>query len=731
MIKTSIQKILIISSFTGLISCGGGGGASGVSGSGTVITSSATMNSSIASSAIHSASSVSSSQAVANEKPTLSILFPRQDARVDGHSITVQGIATDEKGISRIEVNGVDASFQVIEPEIAVAKNGDAKLQKNNVTVSWTANIELPFGQTDIDVKVTDSDGETTKNNDKPITLTNHRIPLAIIKDTPNNRFISVDQYPELFSVDMTTLAMTKLADSQYGQGWSLSSDSSEVFSVKNENGILNVYSSKIATGLISLEATYDLQFDPLKHNWVSVSGTLSADSKFYFALALYASHDNKTSSKILKVNLADSEVSVLSEQANGDASYKNIWSISYVDNYLIGIFLHNDLRSELIKIDAVTGIQQSFIGPIRFNLLSVSDNRDYLYLLSNNNFTKIKVTDKTITYTDFYQQPDMLEFAQQSGFVIDEKHNRLVVSDPGLGQLVAVNLTSGERSFLTENGIGDGPKLVWPDQLAVTLDNKFAYVLDARLDATEMLFKIDLTTGNREVISDLSIYSRDNTAALALDEAHNRVFVAFGLTIGVVDLTTGKHEIIANQTIGLGPILHGVGDMVYDDTADRLLVASSAQELIVAIDLKTNKRSVLFDGTSGTGPALTPIASLALDKQNNQLYLSTAKYGEVTAIIAIDMETSNRTLLLDRCDGHTVGYKHDANLEFDPTKKTLTMLADNELFKYDLVEKTCTVFPVSAFDIAYLSDSTLLGVMGHGLYQINPANGERVALSQ
>lgn len=697
---------------------------------------------STSSSSTSSQSSASSLPAVANEAPSVSILFPRQNALVNTSNITVQGIATDDKGIHRIRVNGVNASFHSISANaemksVSGKELGNAIIKfakpqsENQVAVAWTANISLPLDHTDISVEVTDSDGRITKNNDQPVALNKSRMPFLFIKDTANNRFIGYESFFNIFSIDMTSLLMTTLPNSRYEEGRSLSADSSKVFSVKNDEGILKVYSSKVATGFISLEATYDLQFDAAKHYWISVTGTLSADSKFYFVLAYYVFHDAPTVTKILKVDLENSHVSVLSEPAIGDANYKNISSIVYVDNYLIGVSWHSNFNYELIKIDAVTGVQQNFIGPIAFNLLSVSDDREYLYLLGYKNFAKIKIADKSIVYTNFHEQQDMLEFSQQAEFVVDEKHNRLVLSDPGLGQLVAVNLTSADLSFLTNNGIGTGPKLVWPDQLVITSDNKFAYVLDARQNARAMLFKIDLATGNREVVSDLSIYDGDSTAALAIDEKHNRAFVAFGLTIGVIDLTSGEHEIIANQSIGVGPILSGVGDMIYDNANDRLLVTSSSQEFVLSLDLKTNKRSFLFDGTIGSGPALTRMASLALDKQNNLLYVSSVAFGEQTKIMAIDMATGNRTIVLDSCNGHTLDYKYDANLELDASGQTLTMVANNELFKYNLVNKTCSIIPASMFDIAYLSDSTLLGVGYRGLYQINPANGERVTISQ
>lgn len=749
--KKYIRQILMILSVAGITACGGsGGGSGGGPGSGavdssskTIMTSSSSINTfSSSASSQFATSSSSSSPAVANEAPSVSILFPRQNARVNTSNIIVQGIATDDKGIQRIRVNGVDARFHSIDANVAMKsvrgkELGNttikfAKLQTENlVAVTWTANISLPLDRTDINVEVTDSDGRITKNNDQPVSLNKYRMPLGFIKDTANNRLISFEYFSNIFSVDITSLQMTTLPNSWYEEGRSLSADSSKVFSVKNDEGILKVYSSKIATGFISLEATYDLQFDASKHAWISVTGTLSADSKFYFAVVSYVSYGNPTITKILKVDLESSQVSVLSEPAVGDTNYKNISSVVYIDNYLIGVSWHSGFYYELIKIDAVTGVQQNFMGPIEFNLLSVSDNREYLYLLANKNFSKIKIADKSIAHTDFHEQQDMLEFAQQSSFFVDEKHNRLIVSDLGLGELVAVNLTSAELSFLTNNGIGTGPKLVWPDQLAITSDNKFAYVLDARQNARAMLFKVDLATGNREVVSDLSIYDGGSTAALALDEEHNRAFVAFGLTIGVIDLTTGKHEIIANQSVGVGPILSGVGDMIYDNVNDRLLVASSAEEFVLSLDLKTNKRSFLFDGTIGSGPALMPMASLAMDKQSNQLYVSTAKSGELTKIMAIDMATGNRTIVLENCNGHTLDNKYDANLELDAVKQTLTMIANNELFKYDLVKKTCSVLPVPVSDIAFLSDSTLLGVSWRGLYQINPENGERVTISQ
>lgn len=748
--KMNARHWLIIMSFVCFTACGGGGGGGAKSSAKAVNSSSAQSSSILASSSTSSnsseavsQSSTSSAPIVVNRSPTVNVLFPRQNARTERRAITVQGTATDDRGISSIKVNGVVASFQIAHSVADLAKQSSDdniaqtigaldKSDTEGVVVNWAATIPLMFGQTDILVEVTDTDGESTQNLDKPIQVNNARLPLAIIKDRTNHRFIGVSQYPEIFSIDMTSLAMTRLPDTRYEQGFSLSTDSSKIFSVTNDGGKLKVYSSKIATGLISLEAEYDLQFDSARHNWISVDGTLSTDSKYYFVLAVYAFHDNSTENKILKVNLDTRGVEILSEKSKPNSMFRNVSEIVYVDNYLIGASWRNINSNDLIKIDSETGKQEVFMENLNFDSMSITDNRESLYLLSNKGFSVIRLADKGVTNTSFAKQADMLEFAQKNSFLVDEDNNRLVVGDSGLWELVTVDITTGERKFLKESGIGDGPKLVWPNQLAVTSDEKFAYVLDDRLDATEMLFKIDLTTGNREVISDLSAYAQDNATALVLDEAKNRVFVAFGLTIGVVDLTTGEHKIIADQSIGLGPMIKGIGDMVYDETKDRLLVTDLSQAFIVAIDLKSNIRSVLFDETIGAGLEFTPMSSIALDRQSNQLYVSTAKFEGENKVIAIDLLSGNRSLLFDHCEGHRMTYKHDANLQLDTANTTLTILANNEVFKYDLERNSCAVLPVSVSDIAYLSDTTtLLGVDAHGLYQINPSNGERVAISR
>jgi DNA-binding beta-propeller fold protein YncE len=329
--------------------------------------------------------------------------------------------------------------------------------------------------------------------------------------------------------------------------------------------------------------------------------------------------------------------------------------------------------------------------------------------------------------------------FTQLAQLLVDEKRNRLLASNTDGRDIIAIDISSAERSIVLNNGIGDGAGLIWPGYIETTADDKFAYVLDDRLRATDTLFKIDLQTGNRTTVSDLGPYDNQGTYGVALDESNNRIFIAMGLAILMVDLDTGAQKVIASSDVGLGIAMESfitIGDMVYDHQNNRLLVSSGWQNgFVAAIDPVTFNRTILLDSTMGNGPALTSISAMALDGENKKLYVSNTDAEDKTSILAINIETGDRVFLFDQCknDGGSLYQlvdSYDTKIILDEKSQQLYATSNNEILIKNLASDKCKVINSPADDLALLSDSTLLG-LSLGLSQINPYNGERAIISK
>lgn len=752
MIKIALQRFLMIASITGITACGGGGGSGGGSSGGTtsipaassisvapssLATSLTSVASSSSTSSFLTSSSVTSSvqSSVANLSPVARIQFPRKDVFLINHShqIEVAGVAYDDKSIKSVTVNGVFASLNA---SSSIVPSTDIPETHPHAT-NWSATITLPPGDTQIDIVVTDSDGLVVKNAATPLTIHNSYRPGGMLIDVINDRMIGSNIFGENVATNLQTLASVTFPSVDYRGGVALNKAATDIYSASVINGFLKVYSKRIMTGVDSVIANYDLQLDTETGTWATmISGTLSSDEKFYFVTVMYAFRDTPAEFKILKIDTGSGVVSVLAGKEI-QPTYKNIAGIFYANNYLLGLHYDNYYNSELIKIDADTGVQTDFLTLPRFDLFTLNSDGTRLYGITYDKFVAINLSDMTVVSKPFAAQGNEFALTGLSRLLVDEKRNRLIVSSAGVDDVIAVDIATGERSLLISNGIGAGTSLVRPEQLEVTSDDKFAYVLDGRDMAPDTLFKIDLRTGNRTVVADFSAYNNRGTAGLALDEPNKRIFVALGLTIGVVDLATGTHQIIASADVGLGvtmETLDSISEIIYDGKNNRLLVSSVHKDFVLAIDPITFKRSVLFDSTIGTGATLNGIAAMTLDNEGKNLYLSNVNGDSTVSILSINMETGDRRFVLDKCVdkngfSHTIDSYMNA-LEWDNQKNRLFISDYNEILVQDIVNNHCDINYGSATDIALLSDSTLLG-LSYGLVQINPASGTSAILSK
>lgn len=261
-----------------------------------------------------------------------------------------------------------------------------------------------------------------------------------------------------------------------------------------------------------------------------------------------------------------------------------------------------------------------------------------------------------------------------------------LLVESASDRQIIAVDLSNGSRSILSDGADpASGPEFSAPQ--SITLDTSTtpprALLIDTVLDA---VIAINLSNGNRTVLSDADDTTNqnlmvgngpglDNPQSITFDTSNPprpRALIADGglSAIVAVDLATGDRNIISddndqtnnNAVVGTGPGISFPSSITIDNTdADnpRALMSDVGLSAIIAIDLTSGNRSVLSDAVDstnqdlmvGSGVGFERIQSITLDNSNPSSPRALVVDSTLEAVIAVDLDTGNRTVLSDEVD--------------------------------------------------------------------------------
>jgi DNA-binding beta-propeller fold protein YncE len=181
---------------------------------------------------------------------------------------------------------------------------------------------------------------------------------------------------------------------------------------------------------------------------------------------------------------------------------------------------------------------------------------------------------------------------------------------------------------------VGTGPGLFGPIGLAL-VDATSALITN---NAAEELMSVDLTNGNRSVVSALDVRG-DGPAfgtpeGVTMDTANNRALVtdSENNSLMAVNLASGDRTIIsangrpATPEVGTGPNFDFPIGVVLDSANNRALVVNNFSNLILAVDLATGAsfgdRTIFSDTdtnqANGTGPVLDFASGIALDGKDS-----------------------------------------------------------------------------------------------------------------
>ena len=244
---------------------------------------------------------------------------------------------------------------------------------------------------------------------------------------------------------------------------------------------------------------------------------------------------------------------------------------------------------------------------------------------------------------------------------VFDSLNNRVIVNELLLDQIIAIDLASGERSeFLNQNTGGSGPVLTLLRSQVLDLANNRVLVMDG-FNGNVRLFAVDLTTGNRSLISSAgrgSGPSLNVADAIALDAANNRLLAADSNSargaVIAIDLDSGNRTVLSgfnatnDQLLGAGPEFVSPESVDFDADNGRLLIADASLDSVFIVDLATGERSVVtgnvpnVDDVRGEGPEFIGLVGAVFlgDTQ------AAAVDRDLDTVVVIDLASGDRRLL-------------------------------------------------------------------------------------
>jgi DNA-binding beta-propeller fold protein YncE len=251
-------------------------------------------------------------------------------------------------------------------------------------------------------------------------------------------------------------------------------------------------------------------------------------------------------------------------------------------------------------------------------------------------------------------------------GMALDSANQRLLIIDATRLGLVAVDLSNGARTVLSQAGVrGVGPELFEALDIAFAPGETRAFVVSdghwQRRDAGATVYAIDLTTGDRTVVVDDTTASAQKlfwTTRVVHDPVGQQLFV--GRNHGYddngvyrVDLVSGLVAGVSGNCFdwqaGSGVLLRDLQDLAFDEAGSRLLALDRAYGSVVAVDLATGARSLLIDPRLGAGDVfrLTAGAGFIDSAQDRLVIPDGGNFGTFARAVTVARTTGDRAVLM------------------------------------------------------------------------------------
>ncbi len=584
--------------------------------------------------------------------PTTTVLFPPPRSSALDTLISVRGLASDADGIASIRVNGRTAAFA---PTVAALPDGPEATE-----VEWQAQLEVDPGSTEIVVEVRDQAGNLNRADATPI-VDYLKVPIEFSLDPIEDRIIGLGDGTgitfELVEYNLRTDTQRVIEDNLDSSRMPscFKADTRDYVHLDLlSNSEVSIRSYNLDTGVNTTLNFYDSNGarDGLNDGYFSADLACGiGDDHAYFSFVLLENIGNSTqltTTRILKINLSDGEISLMAEfdTVEGDPRFAGI---EWMGEDLLAYPDFGE-RLPLYRVNTTTGnatvIQTDSDRYV--STATVDPESGTIYVVGINTVYQLDPGETSYRILSFDPTEESLNFSGVSSAAVDRANNQLLVSDWGLDAILGIDLDTGERRQVVARNQGEGVEMRSPGVMSVTEDQRYAYVLDNGGNAEKQFFRVDLATGNRELVGDISRAPGYWAADMLIDDETGVAYIALNNSVLEVNLETDAVSTLASESFGFGPAFNSISGMVLDKTNDRLLISDPTLEAIIELNLRTLSRSVFSErSVAGISDPFAGIAKLALDADNNRLF---AINQQTMKILSFDLETGEGEVFLDTC---------------------------------------------------------------------------------
>jgi hypothetical protein len=497
-----------------------------------------------------------------------------------------------------------------------------------------------------VKVNVASGEGVIVSDNTFPGTasFTNQDVDIAL--DAANNRLIVLkSSNGTIFSVSLTDGGRTLISDNSgtFGGpdilgphiGMAFDAGNSRVF-IGNQASTGNIWAVDLNSGDRSL-----------------VTDGLDIDS----SLSLAKLQDMVVNSAQSLLYVVDSNKRLVSV----DLTAQNFANLTSISDASLGAGISMGTPVD-VGLDATAG-----------NMLVLSEvDQPQLIRVDISNGNRTLVAGNTLA----------TEFVNAVDAAFDATNSLVLVVDRDLQSLIGADLITGQRTPLSNAGIGTGD-FIAPVSIAADTGGLNALMLSSEGD----LYSVELASGNRTLLTNKSatVFNyRGSQIAIAQDTENNRTLVLDKFNDALIaEKDDGSRELISAFNRGTGEYFYNPVDFVLHQ--GKAYVADSGHEGVVTVDLTSGDRSLLGEVQFGEGDEFNGIAAAALDQTQQRLLL--VEEG-MEGLFAIDFASGNRTLIssFDAGVGSGIALYNPTAVVYDAaSNRALVANWDNDLIAVDM----------------------------------------------
>ncbi|KUM53979.1 hypothetical protein [Rheinheimera sp. EpRS3] len=672
--------------------------------------------------------------ATGNVEALVNITFPLGKAKTNSNTIRVTGTANSTLPLANLSVNGTAATIA----DLSASAPGkvSAALSPPDYAVSWYADVPLTANADNtLTVAVTDDAGN---RNDKAATVQVSRkfAPSTFSYDATANRLYAVVENNDLVSIDLQSYEYHALSNLQSAHNLVFAQGTGKVFYASALNNNVTLYSTDIETGIVNQVHTFSVALQ--NSQFINLTDIVYADvtQTLYFMLVYPSSDRALYLHELYGFNLNSGVLSLISSDSVGNGPRLETNKLLAVNNMLLGFTWE---REGLISIDPATGNRSLLIDGIAGHnmVLAKGETDNIIYTAGFAGVFRIDLTAQEITNISPEAEQDIYVTEQIQSLALDAQGNRLLLSDSTAGLVLAVDLTTGERSKVLSSGVGDGRYLLMPQFIATDTTTDTVYLLDANTNANQALLEVNLSTANRSFVTDSNALPDDIAADLLLDKARNRLIAIYYNQIVAIDLTSRAVSTLKTNSGAAGIAVQTFNGGVIDSVNNKLLISAfHTDNTLIELDLITNQHQLLSITPANTNAPVSGIVDIALNADGSKVYLLSQHTG---VIHQLDRNSGVAQVIVNECLNASgmnmldTDYTTLHNIIYNPYNDSVLITA-NAVLEVNLADNSCVAYgnnDDSYIDVSLTSDNQLLATEQNKLLHYDRINNQSVVISR